>query len=329
MLKLPPTIWIIVQALLALGGAALWLAVINPTLTQLRERRLILAVWGPVILVTPLLFLTAGVRGSIDLIGQMAIGGPALIGVVAVAAALLFGPGRAPSDPDRGDQPGWFALTIWIGTGVVLLLLSAADVLNVMVGQCIFAAGAVVLWINTPTMEQVHQARGSTSPQPGEGRAAGALFAAMVLAVGQGLALLAAGAEAASITGGIALGSALVVVIGMVARRSAADAMTLGGWSASLGVLFALGLLSLLHMLPSVSETLAASEGPRMTVAARSTFQVARGFAAVAPEATALVMAGLAATFAGRLPAAGRRLIGAVLAVLTACLLLVSALSAG
>jgi len=329
LLNLPPIIWIIVQAAAALGGVALWLTVIAPAVAQLRERRLVLSVWGPIVLILPMLFLVAGAEGSVRGVARLAISGPVLIGMVATVLALLSGsmPSSEADDRARAFRGfGWFAMTVWIGTGVVLLLLTAANELNVMVGQCVFAAAAVVLWMNTPSMADMQQARGSAS-SAGEGRAAGGLFLAMALAIAQGVALLLAGLDAVPVTAGIAFGSALIVIIGLAMRGSAIDALSLGGWSATFGVLLAIGALSLLHMLPTVTETFAGDSNPALTVAARPLAQVARGFAALAPEATAMIAAGLVGAFAVRLPARARRPIALALMVLAGCLLLAGVLS--
>jgi len=100
--------------------------------------------------------------------------------------------------------------------------------------------------------------------------------------------------------------SSAVVAGGQVAIR-------VGGWAATYGVLFALGIMSLIRMIPAAIQVLV---GPELV----ATGPIANGFGVYAPEACALVLLAGAGWVAGDLPVRLQRGLGGLLLVLCALL---------
>jgi hypothetical protein len=263
-------------------------------------------------MILPLLFLSGRVEASVGAVGWPMIGGPVMLGVVAMAAALLVTRGGERLDP------GWRAVACWTGVGLVLFLLGAAHELTVWVGQACFALAAVMLWVNTPTAES---SRSGAPVAPAVRRAGWAMFASLVVAAVQGFVLSRLQAEPNPIGVVIALAYASIGLAASAAIAGPAWAIRIGGWSASVGVLLSIGLLSLLHLLPQsllmFVDPWRLSGGSAGPVGA----EVAYGFGHYAPEAVVLLVLPLLIPVLGRLSATSKRIGGGVLLVIAAAVI--------
>jgi hypothetical protein len=260
-------------------------------------------------LVVPVLFLAGRVEASVAEVGWPAIGGPVMLGAIAVAAALLS------RRNNRSLDPGRWAMGCWVGVGLVLFLLGAAHELTVWTGQACFALAAVMLWINTPAAEPSRSNGTSTTPA----RHAGwGMFIVLLLSAAQGFVLSRLPREATSIGVAIALAFSGIGVAASAVAAGPAWAVRVGGWSASLGVLLAIGLLSLLHLLPqSVAMFVDPLHRSAMGAASVST-EVAYGFGHFALEAIILIALPLAIPILARLEGSAERIAGGVLLIAAA-----------
>jgi hypothetical protein len=256
-------------------------------------------------MVLPMVFLAGHVESTVRGIGWVPIGGPICAGILVMGAAMVASRGRG-----HIAAPGWAALICWAAAGLVLLMLGAAHDLTIWVGQCAFALAAVLLWMNTPVVG--HSSGGVATEHS---TSAGGWWLALVLlcAIGQGVAGL-------LITGRGSVASAAMMVIYAGAAGAGAAvlagpgwAMRIGGWSAAVGMMLGIGLISLLELMP---QALAVVLLPQAGVRA----QVAHGFGAYALEAVLLLMAPAAAVAATRLPRRPAVLLGAAIVVLGAVL---------
>lgn len=293
-------IWIplAAQVILAALGTELFRLRVLPGLKGLEHPGLVLDVWGPLSLVLPLLFMAGWIDGRVSVAGWPAIGGPVILGVLALALALSVG--GLFSDRDTLSR---LAIASWTGAGLVLLLQSAASEMTLWTGQCSFAAAAVLLWMNTP-------APGPTPDQPSRAsiRVGWALLLAILLSVGQGWVALSIGEDGRPFCLAVVMIYA-VWILAMTAGIAGPDAcMRVGGWAAGYGALLGLGLVSICVLLPEVYHILAdrflvTEHGwPRPPVV-----RVAYGFGAFALEGTLLVLLAGAWALAGRWPAGASR----------------------
>lgn len=321
MLGLSPTAWLLIHAALAAATVGLWLVKVTPNLPAMKQRRLVIEVWAPFALVAPLLCGAAFIGDDVSAgTGWMPIAGPILCAMIAGGIAVCRSERAAP--PERGMVSIGYAGALWVIAGVMLLMLCAADTLTVLVGQCTFAIGAVVLWINTPATRELDDAQAIETGRAAE-RAAGTAVALIVLlAAAQCVAIIGAGAEHALLSGAIA-GAALLVMLGSVALSGpAANGERLAGWCAALGALFGLGVLSMLHVIPHAMKVIRPEQITAGGNLAPPPIEVAYGFAVLAPEASGLILLGLLALAGDRLPKAVRSSGGAILALGSACLIL-------
>jgi hypothetical protein len=315
-----PLILLIVQAAGAVIALRLLIRFIYPALDRIEHPELFADVWAPLAIVVPFLFLTGAVGSSVSEGGWGPIGGPIWCGLAAIGSAMIVSrdaatPGAAP------------AVRLWITcavTGVVLLLLGAAHELTVWAGQCTFAAAAVLLWVNTPAVASGAAKARPKSNQRREMVAGLAMLFALLAAVVQGVAglIIARGAMSeAAATGGEAvdawldpiqaraISEAMMVAYGGAAVAGAARAagpawaMRIGGWAAAIGPLFAIGLMSLIHLMPRAVRIIVGAE-------VQVSDAVAFGFGAFAFEGTTLMLLPLLGWWSTRLPARGRILVG-------------------
>ncbi|MHC4948142.1 MAG: hypothetical protein ACYTG1_07755 [Planctomycetota bacterium] len=284
--------WALVALQAALAVVALHQLVrhVLPGLARLAHAALLLDVWGPVALVLPMMFMAGRVDGSVRGPGWIAVGGPVVCGLVALGGALAVG---------RSPRPAVRAAVVWTGTGLVLLLLAAAHELTVWAGQCAFAAGAVILWMNTPDAKPAGDASRDDEPSAPYT----AMLVVLVCALGQGLAAFAAPADLAAVSGALMVTQAAMAVTAAAVLAGPDAALRLGGWAAALGVIFALGVMSLCTVMPQVVRLFGA-EGPVPVQ------RVAYGFGSYATEALGLALLAAAATGAGVLAGWGRRVAG-------------------
>ncbi|MCZ6834385.1 MAG: hypothetical protein O7G85_01290 [Planctomycetota bacterium] len=270
-------VFILIQALLAIIGIRLMLLGVYPRLERIRHPQLVTDIWGPIAIVTPMLVMAGRIDGDVVGIGWIAIGGPLLCAMLALGIGLLA---RRAGSPEMMRMPESRVLAIWIIGGVIYLLLSVAHELTVWTGQALFAVGAVLLWINTPIVGSV-----VSSNDRDERKAGSSLMLCMLCALGQGIAGYLAGSEWAGISGAMMVVYATILLAGAAVMQGPDLAFRLGGWAATFGMMFGLGITSLLFMMPSVLGALAGGE-------ATTTTRVAHGFGAYIYEAMGLLILG-------------------------------------
>ncbi|MHC5114241.1 MAG: hypothetical protein ACYTGP_07420 [Planctomycetota bacterium] len=290
------------QALLAVAGLHLLARRILPAARGLRQPALITDVWGPLTVMLPLLIVAGDVGTSVRGAGWLAVGAPAWIGVFAVAAVLLV---RSPR-PGLAVDP---RLSLACGgAGLLLLLLGAAHDLTVWIGQCTFALAALLLWMNAPA----HEAAADDAPPAGD--AAGVVWvpAALACGAGQGVcALLVDDGVAAAISGAMMVAWAAWAVIAAAVAGPDDAAPRVGGWSAALGSLFGIGIISVAYMTPLALRILS-GRAPEVST------HVAHSFGAYAVEGAVLVLLGAAMLIVPRASGIARRALGAALGLLAA-----------
>jgi hypothetical protein len=296
------TLLLAVQAALALVGAIALRRRVLPGLARNPHPALVTDVWGPLAIAGPLLFHAAPLTDTVRGAGWVAIGAPVALGVLGVGAGICR---RGSGD----DAPPLATAAIWGGAGLILLLLGAAHDLSVAAGQCAFALSAVLLWCNTPVP-------GPPSTTTHEDAGGAALLLVIACGLGQGVVTMnvaSGGGRLASAAIAIAYGLAAVLPVRGVAPASM---VRLAGWTAGLGLLMGLGILSMLRLIPLVLIGLRdRTELPPGVV------RVASGFGSFALEATLLLAAaGVVATL-GRAETPVRRAVGIVLIVLSSALL--------
>src|SRR5262245_54658529 len=135
---------LVVQAGLAIVAIEQLRHRVLPNLDRVAQPELMLEVWVPLALVLPLLFGISRVESNVRGAGWLAVGAPALCAIVAVALAMVVS-GRGAAGEGAGEHRR--ELFASAGAGVFLLLLSAANELSLLAGQCAFAIGAVLVWL--------------------------------------------------------------------------------------------------------------------------------------------------------------------------------------
>ncbi|MCP3903572.1 MAG: hypothetical protein GY715_08035 [Planctomycetes bacterium] len=294
-----------VQALLAVVGLRVLVRRVLPLIAADPSPAVVSDVWAPMIVVLPFLVAAGDVGESVRPTGWTAVGAPAWVGVFAVAAVLLVGPPR----PRAGVDPG-LPLACG-GAGMLLLMLGAAHDLTVWIGQCTFALAAVLLWLNTPTSAAEAETR--APERGGDGAGAAWVPVALLCAAGQGACrVLVADGAAAAVSSAVMVASAAWAMVGAAAISRGGDpALRIGGWSAALGTLFGIGIISVAHMTP-LAVRIIAGQTPEVST------RVAYGFGAFAAEGAILLLVGAAVATAQRVPTPARRALGAVLGVVAA-----------
>jgi hypothetical protein len=291
----PTLLLLIVQAALAVTGLGLLNRKVFPAMGAARQPELIADVWVPLAVVLPMLFLAGRVDMTVRGVGWVPVGGPVCAGILALGAATLAA--RGALKEVGADHR---ALACWAGAGLVLLMLGAAHDLTVWTGQCAFALAAVLLWMNTPPLP--HSARTAPAGRP---TAAGPWMGAVFLcAIGQGVVGLLLTGSASAISAAMMVGYAAAAGAGAATLGGPAWAVRIGGWSAAIGMLLGVGLISLLRLAP---QALAVAVFPQ----ARVSVEVAHSFGAYALEGMLLLLLPAAALAAVRLPQRSRWLLGA------------------
>ncbi len=321
MFGITPTIWLIVQIALACVTIVIWFVRVLPNLYRAPQPRLLLEVWAPVALIVPVLcglgFVGTGIHEQQH---WMPTAGVVLAAMCAVGVVLLRN--DVHDNTARRFIHSGFAGVVWTIAGIMLLMLAAADVLTVIVGQCVFAVAAILLWMNTPSEQELATIVRADDDLQAQRAASIGMLLIVVIAIGHGIAVVGGGQEHAFTSAGIALGTALLIMIATSIYGPATGGLRLAGWTASLGVLFAIGVLSMLHMLPHAIAIASNGKEEATAIGRLPSIEVARGFAAVAPEAAGLIAVGLLGLVGDRLSIAGRRAAGAILALVSVCLLL-------
>ncbi len=300
---------IAIQLVLVALALHLWRWHVLPNLRPLGHRALIVDVWGPMSVVIPLVFTVGWVGYSVRESGWVMLGGPIVCGLFAVAVAAVMRPhGERSATFSNADGLSWSAGAWASIVGIILLLLGAAHVMNIWMGQIAFALLAVVLWTNTPPARESNVDNDQAAAWLGM---IGIVLAGFVL-----------GGTSLAVAEGHRVASAVILVgyggaVFLLAARYAgpAVAVRMGLWAAGLGVLAALGAISILHMLPQAIQL--ALGGHVADV--RS---VAHSFGAFALEAVMLLVLPLLVLGLWRLDAPARRMAGlflmaAIVAVVT------------
>ena len=290
LLDIPLLVFIALATLLAIRTVA---GTVAPALSTSPHAGLVTNVWLPLAFVTPLVAVATRTGNSVRGVGWIPLGAPIAVGAIVVAIVLLVA--RRPL-----DLRAWPALC-WTGAGILLLALGAAHELTLCTGQAILAIAAVLRWINTP--EPLHPPRSHHADAP----LARATLIMLAVAAAQtaGTVLVSPYAlpvAATLILGGVATGGAAL------ARRAGPDAAALvGGWSASLGLLFGVGFLSVSKMVP---RALSLWFGPTLNGIDEG---IAYGFGAYAAEAVLLALLPATLVLPGRAPRSVSVVLGAVL----------------
>jgi hypothetical protein len=126
---------------------------------------------------------------------------------------------------------------------------------------------------------------------------------ALLFGLGQGVAALMVAPEYIGISGAIMIASVVIVLAGSARIAGVNVTLRLGGWTAAYGMLFSLGLASLLFMMPTVFGYFVGGEPTAMV-------GVARGFGLYAIEALGLILLGPALLLLPRMGERPRRTLG-------------------
>ena len=265
---------------------------IFPSLHQLRLPDLLTDVWAPLVIAVPMLFFLGSASGSVDGPAWVGTGGPIACAVIGLGGAMIVNQSQIVT-------LGTSAIVMCTGAGVILLMLGAAHHLTLWMGQCAFALAAALLWRNTPDDRE-------TSPEaltPMQVRTGVALTIAVLAAVAQGAASLMVIRQNAAIGGGIAIAGGALIVLAAARFGGADAAIRISCWLIVYGVLLAMGVLSLLKLIPAAYQ--AAQEGFAPPIQ-----RVAHGFGIYWIEATEAMFFAGAAYWLMRFPSGLRRIAG-------------------
>ncbi len=308
------------QAILAAASLHLVWWHVLPGLARTADARLIVDVWMPVAMAVPLVFVAMTIESDVKGIGWTPLAGPIAVAIASAGFALLAARGEFDALGDDVLRDGSADAPIWphrarvacasLLAGVVLLMLGAAHTMTIWIGQAAFAVAALLLWVNTPD-----EPAGSRAVSPTEMKLRAASMAAVFLALGAGAAVFWVDRAHLPLASCVVLAHAIAVA-GMSGFAVAPGmASRLGLWTASIGVLATLGVLSLRTLLPRAVEALTADYiEPRPP-------DIAYGFGAYAFEATALIVLVPAVFAVARLNRAVQRVLGAVLLIATGAII--------
>jgi hypothetical protein len=281
------TLLLAAQAIFAVFGLRQLARNVLPELPRMRNSQLILDIWAPLAGVGPMLFLIGRASTSVSGPGWLALDGPLLCAIIGVGLAMTRAGAMRRVDVVEDSSTSLNCAGIAaIGAGLLILLLGAAHDMTIWVGQCAFAIGAVLLWINTP-LDAEHTAHGATTHA--NDKRAGLGMAAMVsCSLVQGHIMMNMLGPLTTISEIMAIMYALLA-LAFIARVTGPRACArVGLWSAALGVFFGLGLISLSSMIPEALRILRFGHGQPLN-------KIASGFGMLAPEAAGvIVVAGLA-----------------------------------
>lgn len=303
-----PTIWLFVQGALTIVTIDQFRRRVFPFIADLQEPESILDVWAPLAMVIPMMFFVGRVNVSVRGVGWIPLGGPATCGLIALGASMAACT-RLSSDLDWRNNWTWRLRCACTGTGVLLLMLGAAHNLTLWIGQCAFAIGALLMWMNSPELRA--EARSGMSTE--QARAGVGMTVAMLGAIGQGAAALLAPREFAPISGALMIAGAAAVSAAAARSAGPGAAARIGGWAATYGVLLSLGLLSVMRLVPHAIETI---RDNRTTMIKN----VASGFGAYGFEAMVMILLTAMVAAIMRWPRLNRRRLGAALIIAGAVL---------
>jgi len=284
-IEFPPwalqAVMLVAQATLAVLTIELLRTRVFPVVHRLDTPELVLDVWTPLAVVLPMFFFAGRMTDDVQYEGWVVIGGPITCAILAAGAAVALGV-AVTSVPVRN----WTRLTIASGgTSSILLMLAAAHDLTLWVGQCAFAVGAVLLWMNTPEWHRNDRENGIAVRLPGrEERTAGAAMTiALGCALAQGLLVLYMESKFARVGAAVLMAQGSMLVMLAARLAGASSALRIGGWAAVYGVLLGLGVFAMVDMAPQAWRILTEGEAERIS-------KVANGFGAFAFEACMLAV---------------------------------------
>jgi hypothetical protein len=279
-------------AICIIASAVLWMQRVLPALATFDEPEVYLDVWLPVALALPFTCLALITPTSVVGIGWAPVAAPIVLAAFIVPAVLLVGSGtHAEADPDRhreSSRLAW-ARTAALGTGLVLLLLSASHTLTVWVGQCLFAGAATLMWINVPPGDPQPRGAGrsnevgGSAEEPDDGPGLSTMGLLLLGFIAGGLAALLDPAWRWIGLSGLCLVPAVVLARAVVLLPRE-RALRLALWTATLGPLIGIGILSAIRLVP---QSIAIIASPMTTPADG---RIATGFGGHVPEAVLLIL---------------------------------------
>lgn len=322
-----PHVLLAMQAALTIIGVEQMRRTVLGAVNQLPQPEFVLDLWGPLAVVVPMLFLVGQVGFTVRGVGWMPIGAPIIAAVLALGAAMVTGDSLKYISDWR--TPAMLRMLVaCAGIGLVLLMLGTAHDLTLWMGQCAFAVAAVLMWINTPetpeTPEPPTEVSPKVSPDSGgpssvplitrsQARAGAGITIAIACAIGQGLITMWLPSAYAPLSGAMMLAGAALILAAAAPLAGPDAAMRIGGWAAAYGVLFGLGLLAIVHLLP---EAMRLWHDPRAPVFTR----IANGFGEYSIEGLALLLFVIMGIVHQWLESRTRRTLGVLLIIATAAL---------
>jgi hypothetical protein len=296
-----------VQTVLAIGGLAILWVKVFPRLSGMKQPEVMVDVWGPLVLIGPLLFLCGSIGDRFDETAWTPLGGPIAAGLIGLALSTILPAGR-----ESGEKSGrfWLAVGGWSAIGGLLLLLGAADGLTVWTGQVVFALAAVTLWCNTPALPS----QGGRPTTPTERETSVWLLFAACCALAQGVVILIVGSEMRSLCSVVALGYAVLACGGALLTQDRWVSVRMTGWAAGYGALFGVGLLAIIEMFPQVAGAMKATFGESGYI--EPSISVMSGMGRLAPMAGLLLALPGLVVLSRLIPAWGRAIVAAVAIVL-------------
>ena len=266
---------ILLQTALVVVSLRLMIGSVLPSLRRMRSQEIVLDIWAPISLALPMLVMVGRMQEDAQGVGWVPIGGPLVCGAFGLGMMLLFG------QSDQGNSGLTLKpMAIWMTTGLVMLLLGVAHELWVWTGQVMFALGAVLMWVNA-----THSPELPTRANEDEMNAGKAMLWVLLCSLGQGLAAVFCDQEWWPLSGAMMIAYALMVLAATARICGPQSTIRLGGWTATYGVMFGLGLSSLLFMLPTVFGVLT-GQAPNISD------RVAHGFGPYALEGSLLLILG-------------------------------------
>ena len=291
------SLWLILlQMTLVVISLRLLFGRVLPNLRRVRCPEIVLDIWAPISLALPMLVMVVRMEENVQGVGWLPLGGPLVCGVFGLSMMLILSQ-RGQDNPGLTLKP----MSIWMVTGLVMLFLGAAHELRVWTGQAMFAIGAVLMWMNTADSPGGNG--GPANATTDEMRTGYAMLWVVICSLGQGLAAMNCEPEWWPLNGAMMIVYALMVLAATARICGPQTALRLGGWIATYGVLFGLGLASLLFMMPTVLGALTGAETDMSD-------RVAYGFGLYAWEGSFLLMLGPAAWLLMRLHVVLQRLAG-------------------
>ncbi|MCH8823307.1 MAG: hypothetical protein IH984_07345 [Planctomycetes bacterium] len=261
------------QATLAVVGLELLRRAFRSTCKASSPKGITLDVVLPIAIVFPLALQATRVENSVSGFGWIAIGGPVVCGLVAAGCSLIV----SKSIKDQNDSLSAFSIVMWLASGVILLLLAAANELTIPVGQCVFAIAAISLWLNTPTDQLPNDAGDNDQDRNSAG-----FSWVLGLGVAQALVALFIEKDLARISSTLMMVYAIMALAIVASLGGPLRVLRVGGWVACYGVFFAIGFMTLMQLVPMARVVLNSGDGEKY-------IHVAKDFWIFAPESVMLI----------------------------------------